>query len=144
MLIGEYRSRLTSGNRTALPKKFREALGENMIITRGFEGCIIVVSPKQWKKILSEAASGPFVSGSVRDTSRFLIGGAYEVALDRQGRFVIPSSLKEYANLSGEVCFLGLLRWVEIWSVDFWEKRKTYLARHSSEIAERLASIGEV
>lgn len=138
MLIGEYRSKVTSGNRAALPKKFREELGNAFIITRGYEDCLLVVSFKLWEKILEEATSGPFISSSVRDTSRFLIGGAHEIDLDRQGRFVIPASLLKYAKIQSEVTFLGLNRWIEIWDYQAWEQRKKFLQESGGEIAEKL------
>ena len=141
MLIGEYQNNLSDKNRVAVPKKFREELGNKLIITRGYEGCLIVVSPDKWESLIEDAASGPFVSESVRDTSRFLLGGAVEVELDKQGRFVLPASLILYSNVKSEVTFLGLGRWLEIWSSDKWETRKTYLAENSSQIAEKLSKI---
>ncbi len=125
----------------ALPKSFREEIGNKIIVTRGYEGCLIVVSPSQWEKITDDAASGPFVSESVRDTSRFLLGGAAEVSLDEQGRFVVPQSLREYAKIDEEVCFLGLGRWVEIWDKGSWDGRRDYLSKEAGSIAEKLANM---
>lgn len=141
MLAGEYSHRVGEKDRTALPKAFREQIGPKIIITRGYEGSLIIVSPRQWEGIVAEAASGPFVSRAVRDTSRFLLGGAREVELDEQGRFVIPRSLMEYAGIKDEVCFLGLGRWAELWDKGRWEKRRDYLARKGGDIAEKLAKV---
>jgi len=141
MLIGEYRYKVEAKNRISLPKKFREEIGNKIVVTRGYEGCLVVVSPRQWEVLIEDAARGPFVSEAVRDTSRFLLGGAVEVELDEQGRFVLPQPLKEYAGIGKEVCFLGLGRWVEIWDAEKWAKRKAYLAKHSGEIGERLQRI---
>ncbi|MEA2020187.1 MAG: division/cell wall cluster transcriptional repressor MraZ [Patescibacteria group bacterium] len=141
MLIGEHIYKLGKKGRVALPKSFRDELGKKVIVTRGYEGCLIVVSPSQWKELLKEAATGPFVSESVRDTSRFLLGGAAEIELDDQGRFVIPPSLRSYAQLGDEVCFLGLGRWVEIWDKERWNDRRNYLAEEAGSIAEKLAEV---
>lgn len=141
MLIGEHIYKVGKKGRAALPKSFREELGNKVIVTRGYEGCLIVVSPEQWAGLLADAADGPFVSESVRDTSRFLLGGAAEVELDDQGRFVIPPSLRSYAEIGKEVCFLGLGRWVEIWDKERWEKRRDYLSQEAGSIAENLAEV---
>ncbi len=141
MLIGEHIYKLGKKGRVALPKAFRKELGQEIIVTRGYEGCLIVVSPSQWEELLNEAATGPFVSESVRDTSRFLLGGAAEVELDNQGRFVVPPSLRSYAELGKEVCFLGLGRWVEIWDKERWQERRGYLAKEAGSIAEKLANL---
>lgn len=141
MLIGEYRNKLVAGNRVAFPKRFREEIGQKVVVAQGYEGCLVAVSPTQWEELVADAASGPFVSGSVRDTTRFLLGSAVETELDYQGRFVVPQSLREYASLGDEVCFLGLGRWVEIWDKKRWVERKKYIDEHSGEIGEKLAKL---
>ena len=52
MLIGEYRAKLGLKNRTALPKALRKELGEELIITRGYEGCLIIVDKAKWSKLI--------------------------------------------------------------------------------------------
>ena len=141
MLIGEYKYRVEAKNRVSLPKKFREEIGNKVVVTQGYEGCLVVVSPTQWEILISDAAAGPFVAEEVRDTSRFLLGGATEVELDEQGRFVLPKNLKDYAKIKKEVCFLGLGRWVEIWASEEWTKRKAYIAKHSGAIGKKLARL---
>ena len=141
MLIGAHIYKVGGKRRVALPKAFREEIGNKVVVTRGYEGCLVVVSPSQWEKLVEDAASGPFVSGPVRDTSRFLLGGAAEIELDEQGRFVIPESLLSYAEIKDEVCFLGLGRWVEIWDKERWEEREEYLSKEAGDIAERLARL---
>ena len=141
MLIGEYRNKLVAGNRIAFPKKFREEIGSKIVVAQGYEGCLVAVSLKQWEGLIVDAANGPFVSEPVRDTTRFLLGSAVEVELDDQGRFVLPQNLREYASIGGEVCFLGLGRWVEIWDKKRWLERKNYIDEHSGEIGEKLGGI---
>ena len=138
LLIGEYQAKLTEKNRIALPKKFREIIGSKLIITNGYEGCLIVVSEQQFEEITSDITVGKFVNNDVRDTTRFLLGGACEVDLDSQGRFVLPSNLLDYSGINNDVCFLGLKRWVELWSKDKWIKRKEEISNSATEIAARL------
>jgi len=141
MLIGEYKNKLDEKNRVALPKKFRADLGDRVIITRGYEGCLLVVSKKSWQMLIEDTVRGPFTSGVLRDTTRFLLGGAFEVELDGQGRFVLPKNLLDYASLGDEACFVGLGRWVEIWDSVKWEERLKFLYNHGSEIADKLSKI---
>lgn len=144
MLIGEFHYKIGAKRRVALPAKFREVLGLRVVVTRGYEGCLVIVSPAQWSQLVEGAATGPFVAEAVRDTSRFLLGGASEVELDDQGRFVLPESLASHAGIEGvesEVCFLGLGRWVELWSKPVWQKRLVYLEKHGGEIGEKLARL---
>ncbi len=141
MLIGEYTSQITSGNRTALPKKLRSELGNSILLTRGYEKSLLILSTLAWRELISSTARGPFTSQAVRDTARFLLGGAHEVSLDGQGRFVVPPALVEYAQLHNEVIFLGLERWVELWDKQQWREREKYLVKHSAVIGEVLTKL---
>lgn len=143
MIIGEYKQKISDKNRIALPKKFREELGNKLIISKGYEGCLIVMSPAQWEEMSNDAIKGPFVSSLIRDTRRFLFASASEIELDSQGRFVIPPYLMEYTNLSVEGVFLGLGRWVELWSVEKWGSKVKEIENDSSDLADRLAGIQE-
>src|SRR3989338_11195004 len=111
MIIGEFNQKLGDKNRIAFPKKFREELGNKLIITKGYEGCLVLMSPAQWEEMISGAVSGPFVSGLIRDTTRFLLGSASEIELDAQGRFIVPTYLKDYGSLNLDGVFVGLGLW---------------------------------
>ncbi|PIR42307.1 hypothetical protein CO058_00985 [candidate division WWE3 bacterium CG_4_9_14_0_2_um_filter_35_11] len=141
MIIGEYQQKLGDKNRIAFPKKFREELGNRLIMTKGYEGCLVIMSPAQWEEMVSDAVSGPFVSGLVRDTSRFLLASATEIELDSQGRFVVPTYLKEYSELKLEGIFLGLGRWVELWGSEKWNKKRMEVEGESSAIGEKLVNL---
>jgi MraZ protein len=141
MLIGSYTQRVGPKYRVALPSKFRRILGRKIIVTRGYEKCLLVIGDKNWQELLSSVAEGPFVSRAVRDTTRFLLGNAFEVELDGQGRFVLPEVLRLYAEVKEEAVFLGLGRWVEVWSSAQWSKRQRYLDEEGGKLAERLAEL---
>ena len=134
MLIGEYRSKVGAKNRIALPKKLREYLGESVVVMRGYEGALLVVSQNDWSRLIEEVLSGPLTDPEVRDTARFLMGGAHEIEFDYQGRFVLPQPLVEHsgATVGDEVVFVGLGKWVEIWSQDRWIKRLKLLGEKTS------------
>jgi MraZ protein len=138
MLIGEFESKVSDKNRIALPKKFREEIGDTLIITQGYEGCIILVDELRFLALTQEIRDGSFVNDAIRDTTRFLIGSAHEVQLDKQGRFVLPQSLRSFSGIEDEVILLGLMRWVEIWSRDVWIQRKTMISSDAPKIARLL------
>lgn len=100
-----------------------------------------MVSLSGWQELLATVAKGPFVSRAVRDTTRFLLGNAFEIELDAQGRFVLPEVLRSYAEIGEEAVFLGLGRWAEIWDGKRWARRQDYLGRQGSDLADRLAKI---
>ncbi|KKP43098.1 division/cell wall cluster transcriptional repressor MraZ [candidate division WS6 bacterium RIFOXYD1_FULL_33_8] len=138
MIIGEYRSKISDKKRVSLPKKFRNELGEEIILTRGYEDSLILVNKGMWEKIAKDVMDGSFINKNIRDTSRFLVGGAKEITIDGQGRFLIPDSLLEHATLSSDVVFIGLINWVELWDREKWEQRLKYLKENGDEIAQEI------
>lgn len=141
MLIGEYTARLQEKNRTALPKKFRSETGDKLIITKGYEDCLIVIPYGRWGRVTKDITGRPFTNNAARDTVRFILGSALEVSLDDQGRFVISQSLIDHAELSNDIVFIGLLDWIEIWNLDKWREREKFLRENGSTIADKLAEI---
>ena len=143
MIIGEYISKIGEKKRVSLPKKFRNELGEDIILTRGYENSLIIVNKGMWEKIAKDVIDGSFINKNIRDTSRFLIGSAVEVSLDKLGRFIIPESLFEYASLKKEIVFLGLVNWIEIWDKEKWNERVEYLDRNGDQIASEIEKMRE-
>jgi MraZ protein len=139
MLIGQYDGKVTEKNQIAFPKKFREELGETLIITKGLENYLIVVSEKNWSTLLEGTEGRPFTNKSAREVQRFLLGNATQVELDSKGRFVLPEFLRNYAHISEEVIYAGIQRFVEIWNRKDWDEHQKQLAGSISSIAERLA-----
>ena len=143
MLIGQYKAKISLKGRLAFPKKFREELGESLVVTVGYENSLMVVSSKDWNSLIEATKDKSFVLNSARDTNRFLLGEASEVALDEQGRCVLPSYLRIFAKIGEEVIFLGLNKYVEIWDKTAWEKYQTSLHENIGKIAEKLSEVSE-
>lgn len=142
MLIGQFDSKVGDKSRIAFPKRFREVLGDKLIVTYGFESSLIVVSEKNWISLLSGTEDKPFLLSGARDTQRFLLGGASLVELDSQGRFVLPEYLRKFSDISSEVVFVGLHRYVEIWDSKRWEEYQKNMQKNISQVAEKL--IGKI
>jgi MraZ protein len=138
MLLGQHDGKIDEKSRTAFPKRFREVLGDKLIITQGFEKSLIVVSEDGWRALLEGTEGKPFTTNIARDTQRFLLGRATFTELDEKGRFILPDYLKLHANITNEVVFLGLSRYVEIWDKKIWEEYHTELSKNIETITEKL------
>ncbi len=139
MLIGQYTSAIGEKHQAALPKKFREVLGDKLIVTKGFENCLITVSVENWKTLLEGTEGRPFTSKSTRELQRFLLGNATDVELDSKGRFVLPEYLRSFASIDKEIVFAGIQRFVEIWDKKAWEDHQKELSKNIDSIAEKLS-----
>jgi len=143
MLIGQYEAKIDKKGRTAIPKKFREILGNNIIVTLGYESSLIVVSQSQWQALLEGTAGRPFIEYETRETQRFLLGGASSLELDNKGRLILPSYLREFAKIEEEIIFLGLSRYIEIWDKKRWEEYQVHLEKNIERISSRLVKKGD-
>jgi len=138
MLLGQYDGEIDAKGRTAFPKKFREVLGDQLIVTLGYENSLIVVSEENWKALLEGTEGRPFIESETRETQRFLLGGASSVSLDGKGRFVLPAYLREFAGVEDDVVFIGLSRYVEIWDKNRWLTYRKGLEKNIDSISKRL------
>lgn len=140
MLIGQFEGKIDKKGRSAMPKKFREILGDKIIVTLGYENSLIIVSEENWKQLLEGTEGKPFIQSETRETQRFLLGGASSVELDSKGRLIIPSYLREFAKIENEIVFLGLSRYVEVWDKKRWEEYRGNLEKNIDRISQRLVN----
>jgi len=142
MLIGEYRHTIDTKKRLALPAKFRRELGKKVIITIGFENCLVVYPEKKWKEVINRVEKLPTGQRGARSFNRVFLAGAMEVNLDRLGRILIPEYLKKYAVLKKNVIICGLSNKLEIWDSKKWEIYKNRVEKDIGNVSEKLGELG--
>ena len=126
MLLGQYQPKINEKGRVALPAKFKQSLGRKIIVTAGYEQSLMIVAQKDWQVATDRINQGSTL-GPTRETDRFLLGNAFEVELDSQGRFVIPKFLRQFASLTQAIVFVGVGNRAEIWGRAKWDKYSKYL-----------------
>lgn len=141
MLIGQYTSRLTDKNRISVPKRIRDELGNELIIAKWYEGCLVMVSRQGWLELVKRLVGGQkLITSPVRDIDRFIFGSAFEAGIDSQGRFVLPEELRLYADVKSEVTFIGLGERVEVWSIERWRELEENAEKKANQAIEKIAS----
>ena len=138
MFIGEYHHTIDEKGRIIIPAKFRDALGNRFIITRGIETCLFVYSLENWAKITDKLNSLPFTKKDARVFNRFFMSGATDVELDKQGRVNVSAPLIDYAKLVKDCVIIGTGDRLEIWSQESWESFFDSTKDSMSDIAENL------
>lgn len=142
MLLGEYEHAMDPKGRLAMPAKLRESLGTKFIITKGLDGCLFVYGMEQWQLLEKKLSSLPMSRKTARDFTRFLFGGACEGECDRQGRVLLPLSLRRHAGLEKDAVIVGVGARAEIWDAERWRAYNEGNAESVSELAEQLADLG--
>ena len=136
MYKGEYNHTIDEKGRIIVPAKLRDELGETFVITKGLDGCLWVFDNEEWVKV-NEL---PFNIKEARLLSRFMIAGAFDAEPDKQGRVMIPQSLREYADLKRDVVLAGVGRKLELWSKERYEQAGDF--GDMDEIANKLMELG--
>lgn len=142
MLIGEYEHSLDVKGRLIMPAKLREDMGEKFIITKGLDGCLFGFSQNEWLSFEEKLKTLPLTNKNARDFVRFFLSGAIECEIDKQGRFLIASNLREYANMEKDVVIIGVGTRLEIWDREKWQVYNSDANISADEIAENMTMLG--
>ena len=140
MLIGEYEHSLDAKGRLIMPAKLRDDIGEVFILTKGLDGCLFAFSKSEWEKFEQKLSALPVSDKNARAFTRFFFAGAIECEIDKQGRFLISSNLREFASLTKDVVIIGLNSRIEIWSKEKWQNTDEDIS--ADEIAEKMEMLG--
>lgn len=142
LLIGEYEHTIDEKGRIKMPAKLKEDIGEKFVITQGLDGCLFAYSQNEWINFEDKLRTFPLTNKDARALKRFFLARATECEIDKQGRFLITSNLREFASLQKEVVIIGVLDKIEIWSKDRWLEYSKEENLAADEIAERMENLG--
>jgi MraZ protein len=142
MFLGEYEHNMDDKGRLAVPARFRDELGDGVVVTRGFDRCLMGFPRAVWEQLSQQVNALSLGQGDVRNLRRLLFSGAADIQLDRQGRILIPQNLRDYAGLVEQVIVAGLNTYFEIWAGERWREVLDTLDVNGSAFAEQLAALG--
>ena len=142
MFMGEYSHTIDAKGRIIVPVKFRESLGDNFVVTKGLDNCLFVYTKEDWRKFEEKLRTLPLTNKDDRKFTRFFLAGAAEMEVDKQGRILIPSVLREFAALEKDVVFVGVGSRIEIWNRAGWDESISGYDDDMDEVAENMDSLG--
>lgn len=138
MFMGEYAHQLDNKGRLIIPAKFREVLGESVVINRGLDGCLNVYSLAKWESILTQLKQLPTTKKESRMYMTMMTAKATLVEIDVAGRVLIPASLMQEAGLTKACVIVGVVDHCEIWSESRWSDYYNQASASFDSIAESL------
>ncbi|MCY0886980.1 MAG: division/cell wall cluster transcriptional repressor MraZ [Alicyclobacillaceae bacterium] len=141
MFMGEFQHALDDKGRLTMPGKFRDHLNGTFVMTRGLDGCIFVYPAAEWETIERKLKSLPMTRADARSFVRMFFSGASECELDKQGRVLVPSVLREHAGLQKDCVVLGVSNRVEVWSQERWTPYANVAESQFAELAEQLTDL---
>jgi MraZ protein len=141
MFLGRYQHTLDAKGRLAIPARFREALAEGLVLTRGIDRCLALYPLAAWRPLAERVSALPLSDPDARNFRRLVFAEASDLSLDGQGRILIPPELRRYAGLERDALVIGMDTALEIWSPDRWQSVEALMDTDGAAIAQRLASL---
>lgn len=146
MFRGRFEHTIDSKGRISIPSKFREVIAEKyddrLVITNNYDGCLVAYPFLEWRIVEEKASKLSTLKKEAADFLRFFISGANECSIDKLGRILIPSVLREHAKLEKDIIFVGTLKQIEIWAKTRWEAVIARAEKNVDEAREVLAGLG--
>ncbi len=111
--------------------------GDELVIRRGFELCLIIYPMVEFKKVFSKISGLSEFNEEYRKLQRNFFSGTATVELDANGRFVIPRNMLSYAQLEKDLILIGMGNKVEVWNPSIYEKHLIKDPSELSKLAEK-------
>ena len=118
---------LDAKGRLAFPTRYRDALEERcegrIVLTVHDDRCLLLYPFPDWDEIERKLVRLPNQEKRTRTLQRMVLGHATELDVDKNGRILIPTRLRDFAKLEKRVVLAGLGNKFEIWNETTWEQR---------------------
>lgn len=133
--------------RVVIPSRFRDALkaggGDGVMLSR-MDRSLFAYSFEEWKNIEAKVLAMAEKSDNMRRFRRVFIGGAFECNCDKQGRILVPPTLRHYAGLEKDIVLVGVLDHFEVWSRENWDSENMQMEDDmmKEEVRSEIAKLG--
>ena len=145
MFYGEFEHSLDRKGRLIIPSKFRDTMKEHYVeklfITRGLDKCLFMFAEEEWRLQEQRFKSMTFTKSEYRRFNRLFFSGASVLVPDKQARILMPSYLKDYADIKRDVYIIGVSNRIEIWSRKNWQDYYSLSKDTFEEVAEKLIDL---
>jgi MraZ protein len=138
VLLGEFRHALDAKGRVFLPARWREELGESVVITLGLDRCLYLMTKARFEETADRFNRWSLENPTARAYTRLIFAKASEESVDSQGRITIPGHLREAAGLGKELVLAGASTRAEIWDRSSYETYVGEAQAQYEEIAKQL------
>lgn len=145
MFRGRFEYTIDAKGRLSIPAKFREVLStgyDPRLMVTNFDQCLWAYPVAEWVELERKVGTLPQFLDEVKALQRVFISAATECPIDKQGRILLPPSLRAYAGLDAEVVLVGMTKRIEIWSMERWNKVFGEAQDKLESMGQRLAELG--
>jgi MraZ protein len=144
MFRGHFEHAIDAKGRTSLPSRFRDVLAATgdagLVLTPSpFDPCLHLFPMKAWEEFETKIAALPQFEPNVIKLRRLYVSAAVECEVDKQGRVLVPTSLREHAMLQKDVLWAGMGQMVELWAREKWNDVQSMTAAEQTDFRRAVA-----
>lgn len=146
MFRGRYETTLDGKGRTSLPARFRDGLtasdDNRLVISEALDPCLVAYPFSGWNDFEKKLEQMPTFDRNVIRIKRLLISSAVECPVDSHGRVLIPQKHREYAGITREVIWSGMVGYMELWDAERWREAFESARANADGLGPALADLG--
>ncbi|RJQ57082.1 MAG: division/cell wall cluster transcriptional repressor MraZ [Nitrospiraceae bacterium] len=144
---GKYYYTVDPKGRIIIPSPLRKIIFDNystklFVANALFDQCLHIYPQEEWSKLEDKVRSLPKMDKDIKLFNRRVIASATECEIDRQGRVLIPSALREDADINGDIVIVGQLEKIELWNRKEWDAAVDLSGVNQQSVEEKLAGYG--
>jgi MraZ protein len=142
---GRFDHIVDSKGRISIPSKFREILSkkyDDRLVVTNFDHCLIAFPAEEWTILEQKAGSFSLMRKETVAFFRFFYSSAVDCVIDKQGRLLIPQTLRDYASLKKDVVLVGEGKRIEIFAKERWLEEARTAEEDFDKIRDTLANLG--
>lgn len=137
--LGSFTYQVDGKGRVSLPAAFRRAAPDRgFVLVQAYPPALSLYPEESWVEVEERLRDVLRRQPDARPYVLSLMAKAVEVAPDAQGRILIPSHLKEAAELDGSALLVGAIDRIEVWNPAHFEAAVDEKAGEFEDLAPQI------
>jgi MraZ protein len=150
MFRGIHTSTLDAKGRLGLPVRVRDTIaqisGADVVVTIDAQDkCLLLYPLAEWDVVQARLQGLASLQPGARLLQRLMVGHATDLQVDGNGRILLPSMLRDHADLDKAAVIVGQTNKFEIWSESNWRtQRDLWLTGNREELSRASEAVQDV
>ena len=144
MFRGRFEHTIDAKGRISIPSRFREILGkkyDDRLVITNFDHCLVAFPYEEWSLLEQKVGTFSLMKKETSAFFRFFYSSAMDCDIDKQGRLLIPQTLRDYASLQKDVVLVGEGKRIEIFAKERWLEEARKAEENFDQIRDTLGNL---
>ncbi|MDN4503872.1 division/cell wall cluster transcriptional repressor MraZ [Alteromonadaceae bacterium BrNp21-10] len=114
--------------RLTIPTRYRQTLlddcqGQLVCTIDVKQPCLLLYPLPEWEDVEFKLSQLSSMNEHERRMQRLLLGHATEGEMDKNGRFLLPATLRQHAHMEKSIMLVGQMNKFELWDAELWQQQ---------------------